>query len=603
MDATQLSLFLTAKLQSSSKMTLQLSDDSNGADKVFADMLKKRAAEESEQERQTELDRQNWRSQPASYTPSQVSSAPSTSPSYSASTDNGPRSTSNSGTTSSATTTKTSQQTTSRDNSGSAAANQQQSKAQASSADNRGTATTQRKSDKAKDSAGSDDNQAAGDQPALATADGASTSKHPATFDQGADGENASGNGQNQGQHGQDDSQKQQQADGTGDGTAMATSVEGAILAGLMVGQPIVASSATGGTQSTAGGAQVTGINAAAAGLGGNGAAQGSIAAAAAQANAAMAQQSLSGSGATTGTGTALGPNIAANAGLPQGAEADTAATGTANRPSQQELAANFANMVARNTSTTAANSETARISITKTDSAPQMPKPLVKIDSDHTDFSTTDTAGSTGESETTSAETAASFSAGLEASDDGSDDFRSFTSYSPLLAGGSGSVLIGKPVDPLAALRQQLASASVQDQIAVHMQRAAKDSVDKISIQLSPTELGQIHVKMKVDDDKNVTATITVERPATLDLLQRDTKTLERALQEAGLKTDTGSLSFSLQRGNQGDSSDSPGWGQGNGRRVGASGQENNAGTAEISAATAGNEVDTANGLVNVAV
>src|SRR5262249_16216539 len=132
----------------------------------------------------------------------------------------------------------------------------------------------------------------------------------------------------------------------------------------------------------------------------------------------------------------------------------------------------------------------------------------------------------------------ASTLDASLTANDDDMDDFRSFSSYSPLLAGGSGPVVIGKQVDPLVALRQQLANASVQDQIAVHMQGAAKDSVDKISIQLSPTELGQIHVKMKVDDDKNVTATITVERPSTLDLLQRDTKTLERALQEAGLKT-----------------------------------------------------------------
>ncbi|HWT99212.1 MAG TPA: flagellar hook-length control protein FliK, partial [Terriglobales bacterium] len=278
-------------------------------------------------------------------------------------------------------------------------------------------------------------------------------------------------------------------------------------------------------------------------------------------------------------------------------------AAGTTSRQNPQDLAASFANMVAKSTSSNTANGDGGRISITKTDSTPQMPKPLVKIDSDHTALSSTEPTAASTESETTGADATAALGAGVEASDDGSDDFRSFSSYSPLLAGSTGSGLIGKPADPLAVLRQQLANASVQDQVAVHLQRAVKDSVDKISIQLSPTELGQIHVKMKVDDDKNVTATITVERPATLDLLQRDTKTLERALQEAGLKTDTGSLSFSLQRGNQGDSSDTPGWGQGNGRRVGSSGQENNAGTAEISAATAGNQVDTANGLVNVAV
>jgi flagellar hook-length control protein FliK len=154
-----------------------------------------------------------------------------------------------------------------------------------------------------------------------------------------------------------------------------------------------------------------------------------------------------------------------------------------------------------------------------------------------------------------------------------------------------------------IAALRQQLANASIQEQVAVHIQRAVKDSADKISIQLSPEELGRIHVKMNVDDDKQVSASITVERPATLELLQRDTKALERALQEAGLKADSGSLSFSLQRGNQGDSSDTPGWGQNGGRQIGLSGQDKSAGTVETSSTSPGNEVDTANGLVDVAV
>lgn len=619
MDATQLSLFLTAKLQSSSKMTLQLNDDSNSTDKVFADLLKQRAAEESEQERQTERDRQNWRNQPPSYTPSQVSSSASTTSSSSSSTDNTVRSAGGTSATSSAAAAKTSRQAVSQGNNASANTSQRKNTTQSGAADDRNTTTTARKPDKTKDTTGTDDSQTADDQPAFATADGGTASKHQAVFDQGQSGDNSSGNGQNQGQPGQDDGQQQQQqADGTGDGTAMATTVEGAILAGLMITQPIVTPSASG-SQAAAGGLQIAGLNVGGAGTQGDAGVQGlgapgigtqgtstqgtgaqaAIAAAAAQANAALSNSLSDAVAATTsGSGTA-GADIAAAAGLSQGAGA-TAGASTSNRPSPQDLAASFANMVAKNTSSTAANGEAARVSITKTDGAPQMPKPLVKIDSDHAALSGTEAASSTSESDTAGVDTAAPL--GTAAIDDG-DDFRSFGSYSPLLANGSGSVVIGKQADPLAALRQQLASASVQDQVAIHLQRAVKDSVDKISIQLSPTELGQIHVKMKVDDDKNVTASITVERPSTLDLLQRDTKTLERALQEAGLKTDTGSLSFSLQRGNQGDSSDTPGWGQGNGRRVGSSGQENSAGTAEISAATAGNEIDTANGLVNVAV
>ncbi len=44
----------------------------------------------------------------------------------------------------------------------------------------------------------------------------------------------------------------------------------------------------------------------------------------------------------------------------------------------------------------------------------------------------------------------------------------------------------------------------------------------------------------------------MTADSQETLDMLQRDSRELERALQQAGLQTDTGSLNFSL-RGQQG--------------------------------------------------
>jgi hypothetical protein len=159
------------------------------------------------------------------------------------------------------------------------------------------------------------------------------------------------------------------------------------------------------------------------------------------------------------------------------------------------------------------------------------------------------------------------------------------------------------KQADFVAALKQQLGNTPLQEQVAVHMQRAARDGVDKISIQLSPEELGRIHVKMDIDDDKKVRATVTVERPATLDLLQRDSRALERALHDAGLKTDSGSLSFNLQRGNTGDFSGSGDWGQGGRQSSRTSGQAGIAGPADRIPAASAPEIDTANGLVDVEV
>ena len=100
-----------------------------------------------------------------------------------------------------------------------------------------------------------------------------------------------------------------------------------------------------------------------------------------------------------------------------------------------------------------------------------------------------------------------------------------------------------------LASLRQHLQELPAHEQISVQMQRALRDGVGRVTIQLHPAELGRIHVRMEIDEEKRVAASISAERPATLDLLQRDAKLLERALQEAGLKLDANGMSFNLAR------------------------------------------------------
>jgi len=55
---------------------------------------------------------------------------------------------------------------------------------------------------------------------------------------------------------------------------------------------------------------------------------------------------------------------------------------------------------------------------------------------------------------------------------------------------------------------------------------------------------------------DGRVSAVVTADNKDTLDLLQRDQRALERALQDAGLKADSGSLSFNLRGGGEGGNS-----------------------------------------------
>jgi hypothetical protein len=55
----------------------------------------------------------------------------------------------------------------------------------------------------------------------------------------------------------------------------------------------------------------------------------------------------------------------------------------------------------------------------------------------------------------------------------------------------------------------------------------------------------------MEIAKDGRLSAVILAEKPETLDILRSDVRGLERALQEAGLKTDAGSLNFGLKSQN----------------------------------------------------
>ncbi len=92
------------------------------------------------------------------------------------------------------------------------------------------------------------------------------------------------------------------------------------------------------------------------------------------------------------------------------------------------------------------------------------------------------------------------------------------------------------------------------QVQVALHIAKAVKNGADRISIRLNPAELGRVDVKLDVNQAGQVAATVTVERPETLELLKADARALERALADAGLETDRDNLSFNLRDQNAGN-------------------------------------------------
>jgi flagellar hook-length control protein FliK len=86
-------------------------------------------------------------------------------------------------------------------------------------------------------------------------------------------------------------------------------------------------------------------------------------------------------------------------------------------------------------------------------------------------------------------------------------------------------------------------------ESLAVEIATRAKNGERRFDIRLDPPELGRIDVRLEIDHKGNTSTKLIVERAETLDLLQRDARGLEKALQSAGLKTDAGGLEFSLRQ------------------------------------------------------
>jgi flagellar hook-length control protein FliK len=80
--------------------------------------------------------------------------------------------------------------------------------------------------------------------------------------------------------------------------------------------------------------------------------------------------------------------------------------------------------------------------------------------------------------------------------------------------------------------------------QIALQITKALDQDRTEIRIRLDPPELGEVDIQLEFRDLRLI-ASINAERPDTLDLLQRDSRSLARALREAGLELADSDLSF----------------------------------------------------------
>jgi flagellar hook-length control protein FliK len=115
---------------------------------------------------------------------------------------------------------------------------------------------------------------------------------------------------------------------------------------------------------------------------------------------------------------------------------------------------------------------------------------------------------------------------------------------------------------DSLSAARGARATANpLVAQVAVHVAKAVSEGNDRITIKLSPADLGRIDVRLDIGTDGRIQAVFAADKPGTVEMLQRDARELERALQDAGLRADSGSLSFNLRGEQQQHDKNDPGF------------------------------------------
>jgi flagellar hook-length control protein FliK len=83
---------------------------------------------------------------------------------------------------------------------------------------------------------------------------------------------------------------------------------------------------------------------------------------------------------------------------------------------------------------------------------------------------------------------------------------------------------------------------------LAIQIAATAQSGRSRFEIRLDPAELGRIDVRLDVDRHGKVTSHLVVEKPETLAMLRQDAPQLQRALEDAGLKTGNNGLQFSLR-------------------------------------------------------
>ncbi|MDH5722209.1 MAG: flagellar hook-length control protein FliK [Alphaproteobacteria bacterium] len=114
-----------------------------------------------------------------------------------------------------------------------------------------------------------------------------------------------------------------------------------------------------------------------------------------------------------------------------------------------------------------------------------------------------------------------------------------------------SNAMLQNIATNPITQSSHAAQSHPATQAVMVNIQRIVKGGDNSnINMQLDPPELGRVEVKMSIGKDNASKIVLTIEKPETYAMLQRDAHILERALQDSGLNSQN-DLSFELAEQN----------------------------------------------------
>ena len=153
----------------------------------------------------------------------------------------------------------------------------------------------------------------------------------------------------------------------------------------------------------------------------------------------------------------------------------------------------------------------------------------------------------------TTSAQTAPPTDAGPNAQSSGSGQLDGSLSSAATAAsaqapaGTSSATAVGANLQ-VTPQHHDAATSSTLDSLGVTIAAKSADGARHFDIRLDPPDLGRVDVRLSMDDSGNARASLIVDKPQTLELLQRDASNLNRALSEAGLSLSNNGLNFSLR-------------------------------------------------------